>query len=142
MYKIKVKLDEGAIMPKRAHDVDAGMDLFCPMDGQPRYVKPHDSLIIDTGVHMSIPRGFYGRIASKSGLNIKYDLVTEGVVDAGYTGSIQVKIYNHGNVCRKIDPGDKITQIIIESCLLFDCQEVDELPKSDRGDNGFGSTGK
>jgi dUTP pyrophosphatase len=99
------------------------------------------AVIIDTGVHIEIPQGYVGFIKSKSGLNVKNDLTATGVVDAGYTGSIVVKLYNHGRYIKKFNSGDKLTQIVILPIFTPDLELVDSLDKTERGDNGFGSTG-
>jgi dUTP pyrophosphatase len=137
---IKVALDNGAYMPERAHSFDAGMDLKTPIGA---YVCGHDSTVIDTGVHVQIPEGYVGMLKSKSGLNVKDGITSEGVIDAGYTGSIKVKLYNHSQDTKEFSRGDKITQLVIVPCMLCDCEEipVGELD-GERGDNGFGSTGK
>ena len=136
---MKVKLDPGAYMPERAHALDAGYDLRTPKNAS---VLPYDSVTIDTGVHVAIPEGYVGMLKSKSGLNMKRDLVGEGVVDAGYTGSIRVKLYNHGEQMRVFHKGDKITQLVIIPIATPELELVDELEETERGDNGFGSTGR
>lgn len=139
---MKVKLDEGARMPLRAHRFDAGLDLFSPYDF---LIYPNGSAVIDTGVHMEIPEHWYGKIENRSGLNINCDIVAcgGGVIDSGYTGSIAVKLYNLGRRIYRVRTGDKIAQIIFMRCELPDELElVDELESTDRGDNGFGSTGR
>lgn len=137
--KMKVKLDEGAKMPIRAHEADAGYDLFSPTG---RYIWPHDAIVIDTGVHVEIPRGYVGFIKSKSGLNVKHGLVSEGVIDSGYTGSIRVKIYNNSAEPYWINKGDKITQLVILPILTPELELVESLDDTERGENGFGSTGR
>lgn len=83
--KINIKLDEGAYIPERAYKYDAGMDLRTPKD---IYIPKNGSATVDTGVHIEIPQGYVGMLKSKSGLNVKLNLVGEGVIDCGYTGSI------------------------------------------------------
>lgn len=145
---MKIMLDNGAKMPTRAHEWDAGLDLYTPCDvtvhpswGDCFYVTV-GSVTIDTGVHVEIPEGYVGLIKSKSGLNVKYGLTAEGVIDAHYTGSIAVKLYNHRPYPHKFNAGDKIAQLVIVPCLLPDLELVDSLEETDRGDNGFGSTGR
>ena len=140
--KFKVALDEGALAPTRAHDTDAGLDLYLPTNHEPVVIRYDDSVIIDTGVHMEIPRGWFGQIASKSGLNINNDILSTGVVDSGYTGSIRVKLYNLGPMYHRFEPGDKISQIVIQPVLLWGVEVVDKIGGGERGDNGFGSTGR
>ena len=141
---MKVMLDEGAKMPTRAHPWDAGLDLYAPDVGCVWTITPcGGSATIDTGVHMEIPEGYTGFIKAKSGLNVKHGLTCTGVIDAHYTGSIAVKLYNH-HPCLRYDvkPGDKIAQLVILPCLLPELELVDSLEETDRGDGGFGSTGR
>lgn len=136
---MKVMLDEGAIMPTRAHEADAGMDLYTRYD---EIVPARGYAIFDTGVHVDIPKGYVGFLKSKSGLNVKHHLTSDGVIDAGYTGSIVVKLYNHSDMSYHFKAGEKITQLVILPCLLDTLESVDSFDDTDRGSNGFGSTGK
>lgn len=148
--KIKVKLDENAKMPQKAHSSDAGWDLFAPYDFE---VHPTEwipmtpgykigSAIIDTGVHMQIPDGYVGMIKSKSGLNVKHGLIADGTIDANYTGSIVVKLYNLSNESYRFKKGEKITQIVVMPIPQTELIEVNELGETERGENGFGSSGR
>ena len=139
MVKVKVKLDPGAYLPEYAHDADAGMDLRSPRDV---YIMPNSSRTIDTGVHIAIPPGLVGMLKSKSGLNVKHGLLNTGVIDSGYTGSIVVKLYNHTYSPYFVKQGDKISQLVILPVIHAQLELVDELEETERGDNGFGSTGK
>ena len=137
---IKIKLDGlDAKLPTRAHEQDAGADLYSPVSIT---VDPHSSAVIDTGVHMAIPDGFCGLLVSKSGLNVNHDITNTGLIDAGYTGSIRVKLYNHGNTPYLLSKGDKISQIVIIPVALCDFIQVDTLDDTERGCGGFGSTGR
>lgn len=136
---VKIVLDEGAIMPQKAHEEDAGFDLFTPVDVK---VGALGSAIIDTGVHIQIPLGYTGFIKSKSGLNFKHDLQAEGVVDCGYTGTIQVKMYNRGSSSHQFKAGDKITQLVILPIPKVDLVKVNSIDNTARGIDGFGSTGR
>lgn len=136
---MKVMLDEGAYMPTRAHSMDAGLDLYSPVDVM---IMPRANAVIDTGVHVELPLGSVGFLKSKSGLNVKYGILGEGVIDAGYTGSIRVKLYNHSGEKYYIQRGDKITQLVILPVILPDLEQVEMLEDTDRGANGFGSTGR
>ena len=134
---MKIKLDKGAIAPTRAHPWDAGLDLYAMND---------DTVIrgktFDTGVHLEIPEGWVGFIKSKSGLMVNHNITTDGTIDAHYTGSIKVKLFNHGNVSYDVKAGDKIAQLVIVPCMQPRLELVDSLDETDRGDNGFGSTGR
>ena len=140
--EIKVKLDRGAIMPTQAHDTDAGYDLYAPKDMATKHLWKSDSVVVDTGVHMLIPNGYCGVIISKSGLNVKHNVTSHGLIDSGYTGSIKIKLYNHGSERLRIEPGDKISQIVIVPCMTPPLILASSLPKTDRGSRGFGSTGR
>ena len=136
---MKVVIDDGAYLPKRAHDLDAGYDLRTPS----RVVlRQHESAVIDTGVHVEIPAGYVGFLKSKSGLNVKHNITGTGTIDAGYTGSIKVKLYNHGYIDHVFEKGDKIIQLVILPIITPDLEEVESLDETERGSNGFGSTGK
>ena len=142
---MKIVLDEGAYMPERAHEWDAGLDIMTPkaftirgsniMDGSGK-------IVIDTGVHVEIPEGYVGLLMSKSGLNVKHNLTGEGVIDSHYTGSIAVKLYNDGGEPYHFNAGDKLIQLLIVPVLTPELEVVDSLEETDRGDGGFGSTGK
>ena len=136
---MKVKLDEGAFAPVRAHALDAGLDLKSPIGC---VVPAGGDAIIDTGVHVEVPHGYVGMLKSKSGLNVKHGITSEGVIDAGYTGSIVVKLYNNSTEDYHVECGDKITQLVILSVYIDDVEIVEELRASERGNVGFGSTGK
>lgn len=136
---MNVVLDKHAIKPTRGHKFDAGMDLYSPYA---TIVSPHGSVVIDTGVHIQIPPSFCGVLISKSGLNVNHDITSTGLIDSEYTGSITVKLYNHGPFPYKIDRGDKISQLVILPCFIRDIEIVDSLPATERGNNGFGSTGR
>lgn len=136
---IKVKLDNYAFEPTRAHEWDAGLDLKTPVAVG---LFPRESLTINTGVHIEIPEGYVGMLKSKSGLNVNDNIVSEGVIDAGYDGAIVVKLYNHGNKMKRFEPGDKISQLVIMPVETPKVIIVDEIDGGDRGSNGFGSTGR
>lgn len=136
---MKIKLDPGAKMPTRAHPADAGLDLYAR---ETQIVCAKESAEFDTGVHIELPPGTVGFLKSKSGLNIHHDIIGEGVIDEGYTGSIRVKLYNLGGYDYRVEAGDKISQLVILPIIKPDLELVDELWEGERGNNGFGSSGK
>lgn len=136
---LRVRLDPGAYLPQRAHDTDAGLDLRTPVDA---YVRAGGSTVIDTGVHIQLPPGTVGMLKSKSGLNTKDGIVSEGVIDEGYTGTILVKLYNHGTEAKQFSRGDKITQLVVLPVLYVKVEQAEEIQGGPRGDNGYGSTGR
>lgn len=139
---MRIRLDEGAIVPLRSHPTDAGLDLYAPVSDE-KYiiVLSGHSTMIDTGVHVELPKGHVGFVMTRSGMN-KHDLHCEGVIDEDYRGSIGVRIYNGGMDHYIIRPGDKIAQLVVVPCWLGSCEVVTELTETVRGENGFGSTGK
>ena len=134
---MKIVLDEGAILPTRAHPYDAGLDLYARAGG-----VVYGYATFDTGVHVEIPEGCVGLIKSKSGLMVKHNITADGTIDAHYTGSIHVKLFNHSDSAYKVLAGDKIAQLVIVPCLLPELELVDSLEETDRGIAGFGSTGR
>lgn len=139
MDNIRVVLDYGAKMPSKAYDTDAGFDLYSRDD---KVVKAHNSAIFDTGVHIELPKNTTGFIKSKSGLNVKHNIMSMGVVDVGYTGSITVKLYNLGDTDYEVSKGDKISQLVILPIVNRGLIETTMINGGLRADNGFGSTGK
>lgn len=137
---LKIKLDKGAKMPTRAHTWDAGLDIYAR---ETRIVPAKGSVKFDTGVHMQLPSGTTGFLKSKSGLNVNHGITSEGVIDVGYTGSIVVKLYNNSDEDYTVNAGDKISQLVILPVVIPDClMSVADLEKTERGDGGFGSTGR
>ena len=136
---MKVMLDKGAFPPERAHETDAGLDIRTPHGF---YLRPHDSRTINTGVHVQLPHGTAGILISKSGLNVNHDILTTGLIDEGYTGAIRVKLYNHGSDPYQFQTGDKISQLVVVPVIYTSVELVESLDDSERGDNGFGSSGR
>lgn len=137
---MNVKLSEGAFAPERAHKEDAGLDLRTPVTF---ILGAHESFVVDFGVAVEIPIGYYGELMSKSGLNVNHNIQSAGgVIDAGYTGTIRGRITNNGDYDYEFRRGDKVMQLVIKPCLCCDVTVVDELGDSDRGTDGFGSTGR
>lgn len=138
--KLRVSLDPGAETPVRAHAEDAGLDLKTPYSFE---IPARGHASVDTGVRVEVPRNHAGLVMAKSGLNRYSGLTCEGVIDCGYTGSIVVKIYNSHDTAYSFNKGDKIAQLLIVPVITPEIVLVDEISGTgDRGDNGFGSTGK
>lgn len=135
---LRVKLDDGAFEPVRAHPSDAGLDL---KSTRTFWLHPGHQEFVDTGVHCEIPEGYVGLLTSKSGL-MKKGLTTRGTIDSSFRGSIGVVVYNHGSDGIKIEAGQKITQMVLIPIITPIVEIVDELSETERGDGGFGSTGK
>lgn len=137
---MKIKLDLGAYEPIRAHKKDAGMDIRAK---DTQIIPARESAIFHTGVHVKLPQGTAGILVSKSGLNVKHNLTSTGLIDEGYDGEIVVKLYNNGGYDYRVNAGDKISQLVVVPVLYEDIEIVDDLEQdSERGSNGFGSSGK
>ena len=132
-------IEENAKMPTKAHENDAGFDLY---SRETTVIDPRSSKCFDTGVHIQIPAGMTGFLKSKSGLNCRHSITSEGVIDSGYTGSIVVKLYNHSDCPYLVEAGNKISQIVFIPIPQVSLQEKSNLEDTDRGNNGFGSSGK
>lgn len=144
LQKVRVKikkLTETAQLPTYAHSTDAGIDLVAD-ESVTLYVS--HSKIISTGIALAIPVGYFGLMRPRSGLaaSSKITMISSGVIDSGYRGEIKVQLINHGTAQYTITRGDRIAQLIIIPIMHAVLQEVEELPQSDRGAYGYGSTGK
>lgn len=138
-YIMEIILEDRAYMPSRGHSTDAGLDLRTP---KAVTVPAYGSVSVDTGVHVALPHGCAGLLVSKSGLNVRHDITSTGLIDEGYTGSIVVKLYNNGGGDYRLDAGDKITQLVVVPVVCESLERVSAFNATERGDNGFGSTGR
>lgn len=138
MY-LRVVLDDGAIMPERAHDIDAGLDFFTPYD---LVVPAHGYAFCDTGVHVELPPCTDGHIRSKSGLNRKFGITADGTVDEGYTGTVGITLHNDGDEDHHFARGQKVAQMVVELIVRPKPIQVSSISGGERGDNGYGSTGE
>lgn len=136
---MRIKLDNGAKMPTRAHETDAGLDIYAR---ETKTILAGKSEVFDTGVHIELRKNTVGMLKSKSGLNVKHGITSEGVIDVGYTGSIVAKLYNNSDKDYTVNAGDKITQLVILPILTPELELVESLEDTERGNNGFGSSGK
>lgn len=136
---IRVQLDEGAHMPERAYRTDAGADLRCIKGFT---VPPHSQVKIDTGVHVEVPHNTCVLLVSKSGLNVNHGIRTTGLIDEGFSGSIVVKVYNDSDEPYTFADGDKVSQMVVLPVYYSRFELVDEINAGDRGQGGYGSTGK
>lgn len=136
---MRIKLDNGAYKPTRAFPTDAGLDIYSPVRA---IVEPNESVIIDTGVHVELPPGTVGLIKSKSGLMTKHGITSDGTIDEDYRGSIRVILFNHGSDFYIVEKGDKISQLVVLPIYRPDVELVEHLTDTERGENGFGSSGR
>ena len=143
--KIKIKkLRPDAVFPSYVYGTDSGFDLYSTEDLE---IPPFGRTLVPTGLSISFDEGYEIQVRPKSGLAIKQGLTvlnTPGTVDVGYTGEIQVIVFNTNNYIVTIQKGMKIAQAVLcpvvqGKFVVF--EEIDEMEEKDRGDNGFGSTG-
>lgn len=146
---VKIKLDPEGFRPRKAHKADAGYDIYMPCEyngpegvtALKNYVSFFHPLVVDTGVHIAIPEGYVGFLKAKSGLNVKFGITGEGVIDSGYTGSIVVKLYSRSPKRHYFETGDKLIQLVLLPIADSKLVLAESLDTTERGDNGFGSTG-
>jgi len=134
------KLCYDAIVPTRGSDGAVGYDLYSSEDA----MVPNQAgrAIVGTGITVVLPPGVYGRVAPRSGLAAKHCInVGAGVIDPDYTGEIKVILFNHGEKDFEIKKGDRIAQLILERCETPPIEEISIVEDTDRGSDGFGSTG-
>lgn len=137
---MNIYVEKGAYAPNRAHKTDAGLDI---RSRETRLVKAHSSALFHTGLHVQLPHGTAGLLVSKSGLNVNHGITSTGLIDEGYTGEIMVKLYNHSDENYLVHVGDKISQLVVIPVFYEDVHFVDSLDENtERGDKGFGSSGK
>lgn len=142
--RLEVKrLDPRATLPVRAHEGDAGLDLFAIDDVE---LKPGERASVGTGIAVAIPNGHGGLVVPRSGLAAKHGVGVvngPGLIDAGYRGEVRVLLINHDPAdVFHVSAGDRIAQLVIVAVPDAAVTEVTELPETTRGEGGFGSTGR
>ena len=143
--KINIKkLDADAVLPTRGSSQAAGYDLYAK-SSEDTVIPPHKTVMVGTGLAMEIPEGYFGAIFARSGLATKEGLRPAncvGVCDEDYRGEYVVALHNDTNSVKTITPNERIAQLVVMPYLPIEFEEVEELSDTDRGENGFGSTGK
>jgi len=141
MIKVEIKkINNDAKIPVYAHEGDAGMDIY---SAESVVVEAGAHVKIHTGIAMEIPSGFVGLVWDKSGISMNYGLKTlGGVIDAGYRGEVVIGVVNLSKKNYSVEKGCKIAQMLIQKVESPEVKEVKELNNSERGEKGFGSTGK
>jgi dUTP pyrophosphatase len=142
MATLKVqRLTAGAILPAYAHPGDAGLDLYAAAAAS---LEPGEARLVGTGISIELPPGTEAQVRPRSGLALHHGITvlnTPGTIDRGYRGEVGVILINHGRTRFDVQPGMKIAQMIIASCLTVTVEEAATLGDSSRGQGGFGSTG-
>ncbi|MCA1634147.1 MAG: dUTP diphosphatase [Acidobacteria bacterium] len=135
-----MKLRGAARLPARGSLHAAGLDLYSI---ESLTILPHSRAGVRTGLAVSIPQGFYGRVAPRSGLAVRHGLdVLAGVIDSDYRGEIICALINHGTDSVEIGEGTRIAQLIIEAIITPEPVWSEDLSETERGGHGFGSTGQ
>ena len=135
-----MKLSDTATIPTRGSAVAAGWDLYA---SQECVVPARGKAIVSTDISIAVPVGYYGRIAPRSGMAWKkHTDIGAGVIDADYRGPVGVVMFNHSEEDLKIEVADRVAQLVIEQISMAPLTEVDSLDDTERGEGGYGSTGR
>ena len=138
------KLKATAHMPTHGSDYAAGYDLYACLEA-PITIRPHETAKIGTGISAAIPEGWFGAVFARSGLAAKQGLRPAncvGVCDSDYRGEYIVALHNDGETEQTVNDGDRIAQLVIMPFMQAEFEFADELPETERGEGGFGSTGE
>ena len=137
---MKIKLFKDGIKPVRKHEEDGGLDIFMPNGFT---INPHETLCIPLGIGVMIPHGYVGQLVARSSI-AKMGLNVYGpYIDEGYTGEIHLILNNNSNSIYSFNKGDRVCSLGVYKILEDkEIEIIDEFPKSERGSNGLGSTGK
>lgn len=138
------KLRDGAVVPVRATAQSAGLDLCACIDA-PVTVKAGETVVVPTGIAVALPENTVGLIFGRSGLGVKHGLAPAnavGVIDSDYRGELLVGIHNHSDKDYTIAPDERIAQLVVSPVLFPATVEVDSLDETERGEGGFGSSGR
>jgi dUTP pyrophosphatase len=137
------RLDDGAVLPSRAHAGDAGLDLYAC---EAAHIGPGERWGVGTGIAVEIPEGHAGMVLPRSGLAREHGIAlvnSPGLIDSGYRGELRVLLLNTDPAeTFKVEPGDRIAQLVITPIVLAEPVEVEAPAESTRGDGGFGSSGR
>lgn len=137
------RVSEQALLPTRAHDGDAGLDLYA---AEPAHIGPSERWSVRTGIAVEIPAGHAGLVLPRSGMARKHGISlvnSPGLIDAGYRGELTVLLLNNDPAeIFRVAPGDRIAQLVVVAVAAAEPVEVKELSESARGDGGFGSSGR
>lgn len=143
--KVEIKkLRESAKMPTYGTAYSAGADLYANIE-EDIVINSNETKLIPTGISLKIPTGYVGLVYARSGLASKKGLAPAnkvGVIDSDYRGEIFVALHNHSEEIRTIEKGERIAQLVIAPYLKAEFVETDILDDTERGNGGFGSTGK
>ena len=140
----KLKILTKGIVPSYQTSGSCGIDLYCA-NKEDITINPNESTKVDTGIKIAIPEGYFGAIYPRSSTGVKKNLMlanTVGIIDSDYRGEIMVYFYNYGKIPQTIKNGDRLAQLVIQPYSRMEIELVDKLDDTDRGEGGFGSTGR
>lgn len=142
--KIRLKkLNENAVIPVYGTQYSAGADLYVLDDTV--NILPHETVLLHTGIAIEIPEGYCGLIFARSSMGSKRGLAPAnkvGVIDSDYRGEIRVALHNHSDITQTVEHGERVAQLAIVPFVRVDYELVDDLSDTERGEGGFGSTGR
>ena len=136
------KLDPETPTPRHSNNGDAGLDLTTRESAE---IRPHETVLLHTGLAFEIPRGWYGAIVPRSWISSKRNLApinSPGTIDSTYRGEVLVPLHNFGETVQHVEAGERICQMIVLEHATCICSVASSLEETDRGENGFGSTGR
>ena len=142
MVRVKIVNKSNHRLPEYATVGAAGMDLKADIL-EPMVLKARSSIVIPTNVHIQLPEGYEAQVRGRSGLAFKYDIVAHvGTIDADYRGAIGVKLFNLSDNDFVVKPGERVAQLVVAKYEKVEWEEVSSLDETERGEGGFGSTGR
>ncbi len=139
-----IKLQPNAVTPTYGSACAAGADLYALADSD-ILIPAGKTVFVSTGIAMEIPEGFVGLVFARSSMGAKRNLAPAnkvGVIDSDYRGEIRVVLHNHGDTDQVVAPGERVAQLVIVPYLTAEFEECSSLSDTERGDGGFGSTGR
>lgn len=146
MQRVKfIKLNSSAVTPSYGSEYAAGADLYACIQQDKLTFLPNETKFVGTGIAMQIPEGLVGLIYARSGIATKRGLAPAnkvGVIDSDYRGEIMVALHNHSDKVQEIQNGERIAQIVLTPFIAAQFELTDKLDSTERGEGGFGSTGR
>ena len=135
------RLHGSAALPVRSSPSAAGYDLVAAMDDAIE-IGPGEIVMAPTGLSLEIPEGYFGLVKDRSSVALRGLRTAAGVIDSDYRGEVKVVLHNVTNGSLRVEPGERIAQMIVLAHAVWDVVEVEELGHTERGEGGFGSTGR
>ena len=144
MVKVQIVNSSVNPLPHYATTGSAGMDLRAHLE-VPIHLQPQERILVPTGIYIQLPEGYEAQVRPRSGLAFKHGITclnAPGTIDSDYTGEVKVLLINHSNKTFVINSGERIAQLVVAPYAQVGWEEVNTLKRTERGEGGFGSTGK